>query len=83
MPSGHGCNPLLPRGKKAGRPPKWSKRQIIDGIRWRTRVGAPWRDVPDRYGTPRGRFVFSGQNLSTSSSAVPLHHLPSTATGLA
>ncbi|MEV4241769.1 IS5 family transposase [Nocardia sp. NPDC049737] len=42
--------PLLPRGKKAGRPPKWSKRQIIDGIRWRIRVGAPWRDVPDRYG---------------------------------
>ncbi|MFE6922035.1 transposase [Nocardia sp. NPDC057663] len=42
--------PLLPRGKKARRPPKWSRRQIIDGIRWRTRVGAPWRDVPDRYG---------------------------------
>jgi len=42
--------PLLPRGKKAGRPPKWSKRQLIDGIRWRTRVGAPWRDVPVCYG---------------------------------
>jgi transposase len=42
--------PLLPRGKKAGRPPKWTKRQLIDGIRWRTRVGSPWRDVPDRYG---------------------------------
>ena len=42
--------PLLPRGKKAGRPPKWSKRQLIDGIRWRIRVGASWRDVPDRYG---------------------------------
>lgn len=23
---------------------------MIDGIRWRTRTGAPWRDVPDRYG---------------------------------
>jgi len=42
--------PLLPVGKKPGRPPKWSKRQLIDGIRWRTRVGAPWRDVPDCYG---------------------------------
>ncbi len=42
--------PLLPKGKKPGRPPKWSKRQLIDGIRWRTRVGAPWRDVPPRYG---------------------------------
>jgi transposase len=42
--------PLLPKGIKSGRPPKWSKRQLIDGIRWRTRTGAPWRDVPARYG---------------------------------
>ncbi|WP_197048940.1 IS5 family transposase [Streptosporangium roseum] len=42
--------PLLPVGKKPGRPPKWPKRQLIDGIRWRTRTGAPWRDVPVRYG---------------------------------
>jgi transposase len=42
--------PLLPAGRKAGRPPTWSKRQLIDGIRWRTRTGAPWRDVPARYG---------------------------------
>ena len=42
--------PLLPRGKKAGRPPKWAKRQLIDGIRWRVRTGAPWRDVPPEYG---------------------------------
>ncbi len=41
---------LLPRGKKAGRPPKWTRRQLIDGIRWRVRTGAPWRDVPPRYG---------------------------------
>ena len=42
--------PLLPKGKKPGRPPKWTRRQLIDGIRWRTRAGAPWRDVPDGYG---------------------------------
>jgi transposase len=42
--------PLLPKGKRPGRPPKWSRRQLLDGIRWRTRVGAPWRDVPERYG---------------------------------
>ncbi|WP_369989610.1 IS5 family transposase [Streptosporangium sp. 'caverna'] len=42
--------PLLPRGKKPGRPPIWIRRQLIDGIRWRTRTGAPWRDVPGRYG---------------------------------
>lgn len=39
--------PLRARG---GRPPKWSRRQLVDGVRWRLRVGAPWRDVPERYG---------------------------------
>ncbi len=42
--------PLLPKGRTSGRPPVWSKRQLIDGIRWRVRVGAPWRDVPPQYG---------------------------------
>jgi transposase len=42
--------PLLPMGKRPGRPPTWSRRQLIDGIRWRVRTGAPWRDVPDCYG---------------------------------
>lgn len=41
--------PLLPvkaRGRKAR-----NLRRQIDGIRFRTRVGCPWRDVPeDRYG---------------------------------
>ncbi|MFF5437920.1 transposase [Streptomyces achromogenes] len=44
----------LPRGKKPGRPPIWTRRQLIDGIRRRTRAGTPWRDVPERYG-PWGR----------------------------
>lgn len=43
--------PLLPAGKRPGRPRVWSRRQLIDGIRWRTRTGAPWRDVPARYGS--------------------------------
>jgi transposase len=43
--------PLLPVGRRPGRPSEWTKRQLIDGIRWRTRVGAPWRDVPERYGS--------------------------------
>ena len=42
--------PLLPARDGAGRPPIWSKRQLIDGIRWRIRAGVPWRDVPERYG---------------------------------
>ncbi|MFE2750077.1 IS5 family transposase [Streptomyces scopuliridis] len=41
--------PLLAKGKKSGRPPIWPRRQLIDGIRWRTRAGTPWRDVPERY----------------------------------
>ena len=43
--------PLLPVPAKSGRPSKWTKRQLIDGIRWRVRVGAPWRDVPECYGS--------------------------------
>ncbi|MEV4894338.1 transposase [Nonomuraea sp. NPDC055795] len=38
--------PLLPTPKGPGRPSRWTKRQLIDGIRWRVRVGAPRRDVP-------------------------------------
>ncbi|BCL15132.1 DDE transposase [Micromonospora sagamiensis] len=41
--------PLLPAAPRTGRPPKWEKRQLIGGIRWRIRVGAPWRDVPAEY----------------------------------
>ncbi len=42
---------LLPAPKRSGRPSQWTKRQLIDGIRWRVRVGAPWRDVPACYGS--------------------------------
>ncbi|MGC4749748.1 IS5 family transposase [Micromonospora sp. DT201] len=41
---------LLPAASVKGRPPKWEKRQLIDGIRWRIRIGSPWRDVPAEYG---------------------------------
>jgi len=43
--------PLLPKPKRPGRPSLFSKRQLIDGIRWRVRVGAPWRDIPSCYGS--------------------------------
>ena len=42
---------LLPVGRKSGRPRRWTLRQLIDGIRVRTRTGCPWRDVPERYGS--------------------------------
>ena len=44
----------LPPRSSRGRPRKWPLRGLIDGVRFRTRVGCPWRDVPDRYG-PWGR----------------------------
>jgi len=37
-------------GKRGpGRPPE-DNRNFINGILWRLRTGAPWRDVPDKYG---------------------------------
>jgi transposase len=41
--------PLLPAASGWGRPPKWTRRQLIDGIRWRIRIGSPWRDIPAEY----------------------------------
>ncbi|MGW9022661.1 IS5 family transposase [Streptomyces sp. NPDC055722] len=42
--------PLLPKGIKSGRPSVHTKRQLINGIRFRTRTGMPWWDLPERYG---------------------------------
>lgn len=42
--------PLLPpQQPETGRPRK-SHRKIINGILWILNTGAPWRDLPDRYG---------------------------------
>ncbi len=41
---------VLPALKGPGRPRKWPLRLLIDGIRWRARAGAPWRDLPAEYG---------------------------------
>lgn len=40
--------PLLPRQRRGG---AWrDHRTSINGISWRLHTGAPWRDVPSRYG---------------------------------
>jgi hypothetical protein len=49
-----GAGAVVAEGAKAGRPPIWPRRQLIDGIRFRVRTGVPWRDVPAEYG-PWGR----------------------------
>ncbi|WP_425413672.1 IS5 family transposase [Micromonospora inyonensis] len=46
----------MPASSGRGRPPKWTKRQMIDGIRWRVRTGTPWRDVPEAY--PPGQILY-------------------------
>jgi transposase len=51
--------PLLPaNGERGG---QWEDhRRIINGILWKLRTGAPWRDLPERYGphqTVYDRFV--------------------------
>jgi transposase len=40
--------PLLPP-RKAGRQRR-DDRQVINGILWKLATGAPWRDLPERYG---------------------------------
>jgi len=42
--------PLLPTPVRRGRPRRWPLRGLVDGVRFRVRVGCPWRDVPARYG---------------------------------
>ncbi len=40
--------PLLPTKRRGVKPKK--NRKVIDGIFWVLRTGAPWRDLPERYG---------------------------------
>jgi len=40
---------LPPQRPKVGRPAK-DHRQVVDGILWILRTGAPWRDLPEHYG---------------------------------
>jgi putative transposase len=52
--------PLLPPPQPTGRPRVVDHRTVINGILWKLRTGAPWRDLPERYGswqTCYARFV--------------------------
>jgi transposase len=41
--------PLLPPNSRTGRPPK-DHRTIVDALLWLAKAGAPWRDLPERFG---------------------------------
>ena len=40
---------LFPKPKTTGRPPV-DRRQVVNGILWIMRTGAPWRDLPSEFG---------------------------------
>ena len=42
--------PLLPPQKPATGKPAHDHRTVVNGILWKLRTGAPWRDLPERYG---------------------------------
>lgn len=41
---------LLPAERGRKNRPAQDNRTIVNGILWRLRTGAPWRDVPEKYG---------------------------------
>lgn len=40
---------IFPMPASTGRPPR-DPRELLDGIFWIVRTGAPWRDVPEEFG---------------------------------
>lgn len=40
---------VFPPTAATGRPPR-DRRQVLNGILWILRTGAPWRDLPDEFG---------------------------------
>ena len=56
----HIFDPLVPdRGERG--PPVRDKRRTVNGILWVLRTGAPWRDMPKRYGNWNSVFVRFGR----------------------
>ncbi len=42
--------PLVPPQQPVTGKPNHDHRMVLNGILWRLRTGAPWRDLPERYG---------------------------------
>ncbi len=73
--------PLLPSRSRTGRAPK-DHRTIIDALLWLAKTGAPWRDLPERFGpwrtsnrrrAKRLRSILKGLSAATSGAADALH----------
>jgi transposase len=47
--------PLLPPQKPQTGRPAVDHRRLLNGILWILRTGAPWRDLPERYGLKGAR----------------------------
>jgi transposase len=46
--------PVLPNKPRGV--PRVDDRRVLNGIFWRLRTGAPWADIPERYGPHTNRF---------------------------
>lgn len=46
----HLLKPLLPAERGRRSRPAFDNRRIVNGSLWRVRTGAPWRDLPEKYG---------------------------------
>ena len=49
--------PALPKGRPG--PKRKQDRRVMNGIFWVLRTGAPWRDLPERYGPIRRPIIAS------------------------
>ncbi len=61
--------PLLPT--KVRGVPRADDRKVLNGIFWRLRTGAPWADIPARYG-PRTRLA---STASTAGAGPAIGHV--------
>lgn len=57
--------PLLPgNGRRGG---QWNDhRQVLNGMLWRLQTGAPWCDLPERYGCGKPFMTASTAGVTTA-----------------
>src|SRR5512133_2809394 len=55
--------PLLPTDRRGPKPQ--NNRRVLNGIFWVLRTGAPWRDLPERYGPYTTAYKAQGRHLGS------------------